>query len=156
MTDYPSSRGRQHEYQTTRRHIPDDSRFHTHRHEILKPRECYNVWVWRTNITECPERGMNSVFPCQKNIFNAVCVSRTVHFYIIVRYHHHKHQVLDPLIRSVPRVTVARSNVSSVFLLSFFLVVCSGMISRGFGFVAFFASVKTSLVCIHLSCPVCM
>ena len=60
-------------------------------------------------------------------------------------HHHHKHQGLDPLIRSVRRVTVALSNVSSVFLLSFFLVVCSGMISRGFGFVAFFASVKTSL-----------
>ena len=45
-------------------------------------------------------------------------------------HHHHKHQGLDPLIRSVPRVTVALSNVSSVFLLSFFLVVCSGMISR--------------------------
>ena len=64
--------------------------------------------------------------------------------------HHHKHQGLDPLICSVSRVTVALSNVSLVFLLSFFLVPCSGMISRGFAFVASFASVKTSLVCIHL------
>jgi hypothetical protein len=35
-------------------------------------------------------------------------------------------------------------------------VVCSDMISKGFGFVAFFASVKASSVCIHLSCPVCI
>ena len=71
-------------------------------------------------------------------------------------YHHHKHQGLDPLIRSVSRVTNALANVSSVFQLFSFLVVCSGMISNGFGFVAFFASVKVSLVCIHLSCLVCM
>jgi hypothetical protein len=71
-------------------------------------------------------------------------------------HHHHKHQGLDPLIRSVSRVTVALSNVSSVFQLFSFLVVCGGMISRGLDFVAFFASVKASLVCIHLSCPVCM
>ena len=45
-------------------------------------------------------------------------------------HHNHKHQGLDPLIRSVSRVTVALSSVSSVFLLSFFLVACSGMISR--------------------------
>jgi hypothetical protein len=70
--------------------------------------------------------------------------------------HHHKHQGLDPLIRSVSRVTVALSNVSSVFQLFSMLVVCSGMISRGFGFVAFFASVKASLVCIHLSCLGCI
>jgi hypothetical protein len=67
-----------------------------------------------------------------------------------------KHQGLDPLLRSVSRVTAPLANVSSVFQLFFFLVVCSGMISRGFGFVAFFASAKTSSVCIHLSCPVCM
>jgi hypothetical protein len=30
------------------------------------------------------------------------------------------------------------------------------MISKGFGLVAFFASVKPSSVCIHLSCPVCI
>jgi len=67
--------------------------------------------------------------------------------------HHHKHQGLDPLIRSVSIVTAARANASSVLQL-FFLVVCSGMISKGFGFVAFFASVKASSVCIHLSCLV--
>ena len=70
--------------------------------------------------------------------------------------HHHKHQVLDPLIRSVSRVKSARANASSVFRLFSFLVVCSGMISKGFGFVAFFASVKASSVCIHLSCLVCL
>jgi hypothetical protein len=37
-----------------------------------------------------------------------------------------------------------------------FLVVCSGMISKGFGFVAFFASVEISSICIHLSCLVCL
>ena len=70
--------------------------------------------------------------------------------------HHHKHQGLDPLTRSDSRVTTALANVSSVFQLFSFLVVCSGMISKGFGFVAFFASVKASSVCIHLSCLVCM
>jgi hypothetical protein len=54
-------------------------------------------------------------------------------------HHHHKHQGLGPLIRSVPRVTTAAANVSSVFQLFSFLVVCSGMILKGFGFVAFFA-----------------
>ena len=69
-------------------------------------------------------------------------------------HYHHKHQGSDPLIRSVSRVTAARAVVSSVFQLFSFLVVCSGMISNGFGFVAFFASVKTSSVCIHLTCLV--
>ena len=71
-------------------------------------------------------------------------------------HHHHKHQGLDPLIRSVSRVTTVFDNGFSVFQLFFFLVVCSDMISKGFGLVAFFANVKTSSVCIHLSCPVCI
>ena len=71
-------------------------------------------------------------------------------------YHHHKHQGLDSLIRSVSRVTAARANASSVFQLFSFPLVCSGMISKGFGFVAFLASVKASSVCIHLSCLVCL
>jgi len=71
-------------------------------------------------------------------------------------HYHHKHQGLDPLIRSISRVTAARANASSVFQLFSFLVICSGMISKGFGFVAFFASVKVSCVCIHLSCLVCL
>jgi hypothetical protein len=50
-------------------------------------------------------------------------------FYDIQRtHHHHKHQGLDPLIRSVSTVTTAPANVSSVFQLFSFLVVCSGMI----------------------------
>jgi hypothetical protein len=57
-------------------------------------------------------------------------------------HHHHKHQGLDPLIRSVSTVTTVVANVSLVFQLFFFLVVCSNMISKGFGLVAFFASVK--------------
>ena len=71
-------------------------------------------------------------------------------------HHHHKHQGTDPLIRSVSTVTAARANASSVFQLFSFLVVCSGMISKGFGFVAFFESVVASSVCIHLSCLVCL
>ena len=69
-------------------------------------------------------------------------------------YHHHKHQRSDTLIRSVSKVTTALSNVSSVFQLFSFLVVYSSMISKGFGFVAFFASVETSSICIHLACLV--
>ena len=65
-------------------------------------------------------------------------------------HHHHKLQGLDPLIHSVSKVTTARVNASSVFQLFSFFVVCSGMISKGFGFVAFFASVEASSVCIHL------
>jgi len=60
------------------------------------------------------------------------------------------------LIRSVSRVTTALANVSSVFQLFSFLVVCSDMISKGFGLVAFFVSVKASSVCVHLSCLVCI
>jgi hypothetical protein len=71
-------------------------------------------------------------------------------------YHHHKHQGLDPLIRSVSTVTTALANVSSDFQFFSFLVVFSDMISKGFGLVAFFASVKASSVCIHLSCLVCI
>ena len=46
------------------------------------------------------------------------------------------------MIRSVSTVTTVLADVSSVFQLFFFLVVCSDMISKGFGLVAFFASVK--------------
>ena len=70
--------------------------------------------------------------------------------------HHHKHQGLDPLIRSVSKVTTALSNVCSVFQLFSFLVVCCSTISKGFGFVTFFASVETSSVSIHLFCLVCL
>ena len=75
---------------------------------------------------------------------------------IIHNHHHHKHQGLDPLIHSVSRVTAARANASSFVQLFSFLVVCSGIISKGFCFVAFFGSVEASSVCIHLSCLVCL
>jgi len=52
-------------------------------------------------------------------------------------------QGLDPLIRSVSKVTTAVSSVSSVFQLFSFLVVGSSTISKGFGFVAFFAILCT-------------
>ena len=51
-------------------------------------------------------------------------------------HHHHKHQGLDLFIRSVSKVTTGLSNVSSVFQLFSFLVVCSSMTSKGLGFVA--------------------
>ena len=74
----------------------------------------------------------------------------------IHHHHHHKHQGLDPLIRSVYKVTTAVSNVSSVFQLFSFLVACSSTISKGFGFVAFFESAENNSVYIHLSCLVCL
>jgi len=67
-----------------------------------------------------------------------------------------KHQGLDALIRSDSTVTAARATASSVFQMLSFLVVSSGMISKGIGFVAFFANVETSSVCIHLSCLLCL
>ena len=70
------------------------------------------------------------------------------------RNHHHKHPGLGHLASSVSRVTVALSIVSSVSQLFSFLVGCSGMILKGFGFVAFFAGVKANSFCIHLSCLV--
>jgi hypothetical protein len=70
--------------------------------------------------------------------------------------HHHHHQGLDPLVHSVSRVTAVRPSASLVFQLFSFLVVCSGMISKGFGFMAFFASVKACSICIHLLCLVCL
>ena len=58
------------------------------------------------------------------------------------KHHHHKHQLLDPLIRSrLQRYSCSRQRFS-VFQVFSFLVVCSGMISKGFGFVAFFAVLK--------------
>jgi hypothetical protein len=71
-------------------------------------------------------------------------------------HHHDKHQGLGHLARSVTTVTAALVNVSLVSQLFSFPVGCSGMILRGFDFVAFFAGVKASSFCIHLSCPVCI
>ena len=99
-----------------------------------------------------------------KNTLNVAQLTHQIHFmtpyHLMYHFHQHpKHQRLNPLIRSVSRVTAARVNASSVFQLFSFLVVCSGMISKGFGFVAFFASVKASSVCIqyhfHLTCLYC-
>ena len=70
-------------------------------------------------------------------------------------HRHHKHPGLGHLTRSVSRVTAALSIVSSVSQLFSFLVSCKGMISRGFGFVAFFVCVRASSFCIHLSCLIC-
>ena len=48
--------------------------------------------------------------------------------------HHHKHPGLGHLARSVSRVTVALSIVSSVFQMFSFLVSCSGVIFKGIRF----------------------
>jgi hypothetical protein len=69
-------------------------------------------------------------------------------------HHHHKHQGLGHLARYVSRATAALSSVSLVTQPFSFPVGCSGMISKGFGFVSFFAGVKASSFYIHLSCPV--
>jgi hypothetical protein len=60
---------------------------------------------------------------------------------------HQKHPGLGHLARSVSTVTVALSIVSSVSQLFSFLVGCSEMILKGFGFVAYFAGVKASSFC---------
>jgi len=57
---------------------------------------------------------------------------------------------MDLLTCSVYGVTAAHANASSVFQLYSFLVVSSGMISKGFTFVAFFAREEPSSVCIQL------
>ena len=72
-----------------------------------------------------------------------IIIRKTIHSFLIVlsvqlirryhHYHHREHQGLDPFIRSVSRVTAARANASSVFQLFSFRLVCSGMISEGFG-----------------------
>jgi hypothetical protein len=72
-------------------------------------------------------------------------------YYYYYHHHHHQHQGLDPLIRSVSRVATALANVFWVFQLFSFLVACSDMISKEFGLVAFFTSVKASSVCIQLT-----
>jgi hypothetical protein len=66
-------------------------------------------------------------------------------------HHHYIHQGLDPLIRSISELQLLSPTFFSVFQLFSFLVVCSDMISKGFSLVTFFASVKASSVCIHLS-----
>jgi hypothetical protein len=71
-----------------------------------------------------------------------------------MNHHHHKHPGLGHLAHSVSRITVALSIVSLVSQFSF-LVGCKSMILKGFGFVEFFAGVKASCFCIHLSCLVC-
>jgi hypothetical protein len=71
-------------------------------------------------------------------------------------HHHHQHPGLDPWIRSVSRVAAVLANVSWVFQLIFFLVVCSCTILQGFGFVAFFVCVKASdNLLVYSTAPTC-
>ena len=72
-----------------------------------------------------------------------------------LHHHHHKPQGLGPLARSVSRVTAVPSISSLVFQFFFFLVDCTGMFLRGFGFVAFFVGVRTISLCIRLACRGC-
>jgi hypothetical protein len=83
--------------------------------------------------------------------FNFHLIITNIHHH----HHHHKHPWLGHLARSVSRVKVALSVVSLVSQLFSFLVGCKGMILKGFGIVAFFAGVKASSFCIHLSYLVC-
>jgi hypothetical protein len=75
--------------------------------------------------------------------WNEVIVLKVIEFH----HHHHKHPGLGHLACSVSRVTVALSIVYSVSRLFSFLVGCSEMILKGFGFVAFFAGVKAISFC---------
>jgi hypothetical protein len=50
----------------------------------------------------------------------------------------------------------ALASVSSVSQLFSLLVDCSGIILNGFCHVAFFAGVRASSFCVHLSCLVCI
>jgi hypothetical protein len=61
-----------------------------------------------------------------------MCSAFIVHYY----HHYNKHPGLGHLARSVSRVTVALSIVSSVSPLFSFLVGCNEMILKEFGFVA--------------------
>ena len=118
------------------------------------PTSCPETSVWNYHYSLC-----NSPEERISHIFRGGCLkSRTIYTFTlrVDKNHHHKHQGLDLLIRSVFRITAARANASSVFQLFSFLVVCIGMISKGFDFVAFFASVKASSVYIHLSCLLCV
>jgi hypothetical protein len=107
-----------------------------------------------------PIRPFSSEFPVEiHNLFPvsrryATCITHLlflclIKLLIFAKYHHHKHPGLGHLARSVSRVTVTLSIVSSVSQLFSFLVGCSEMILKGFGFVAFFAGVKASSFCIH-------
>ena len=83
-----------------------------------------------------------------RNNISTSCLILTTSTFLIIspvhhhHHHHYKHQGLDPLILTVSRFTTALANVSSVFQLFSFLVVCSDMISKGFGLVAFFSPVN--------------
>jgi hypothetical protein len=88
-----------------------------------------------------------------------IFVAESTESWHITHHHHHhchKHQGLGRLARSVSRVTAALASISLVSQLFSFLVDCSGMILKGFGIVAFFACVRASSFCIHLSCLVCI
>jgi hypothetical protein len=56
-----------------------------------------------------------------------------------------------PLVRPVSTVTADHASISSVSRLFSFPVDCSGMVLKVFCFVAIFAGVEASSVCIHLS-----
>ena len=77
----------------------------------------WNIGEWRYSSTDFELR-------------HWMQISVNFHAFAVL-HHHHKHQGLDPLICSVSKVTTALSNVSSVFQMFSFLVVCSSMITCG-------------------------
>ena len=72
----------------------------------------------------------------------------TPHIPLPEDHHHHRHKQpgLGHLARSVSRVTVGLSNVSSVSQLFSFLVGCSGMILKGFRFCGIFCRCKSQFL----------
>ena len=80
---------------------------------IIQCLQC-RIWLW---FFTGNKSGLTYVF--------SICSDHHHHHH----HHHHRHQGLDPLICSVSKVTTALSNVSSVFQLFSFLVVCSSKIS---------------------------
>jgi hypothetical protein len=107
---------------------------------VIRTLKAYLILFLNQGWSNCGHRGEYFAVLSHLNIF-----SDTVY------HHHHKHPGLSHLARSVSRVTVALSIVSSVSQLFSYLVGCSEMILKGFGFVAFFAGVKASSFCIHLT-----
>ena len=77
-------------------------------------------WLWLCSFLCLYEDGQIS---CRNMLEVTLQLHYIVYFCAIFHHHRrHKRQGLDPLIRSVSRVTAARANASSVFQLFLFLV----------------------------------
>ena len=128
----------------SRRSGEEKNQMKVHRSSTQRPRDC------RDAALMVPRKGANFriKFPICAYVLSSFLFFFLFFFFFFFfwsrnyHHHHHKHQGLGPLIRSVSKVTTALSNVSLVFQLFSFLVVCSSMISKGFGFVAFFTIIN--------------